>query len=111
MWCTDDRSCLFIQEWRALLHTIIYLEGLGGQFRVGQEVLEQLERLLRLRGRDHVPGTSHGDECQAVVHHSPAANLQERENKQTTMHAAAYNVMYSIVMVCHISILSLFIRL
>lgn len=67
-----------------------FLEGLGGQVRVGQEVLEQLKRLLRLRGRDHVPGSSHGDKCQAIVHHSPAANLQNTQG-QTTMYQDVVN--------------------
>jgi hypothetical protein len=47
-------------------------------------VPEELERLRRLRGRDHVPGPSHGDKCQAVVHHAPAANLQKHED--TALH-------------------------
>jgi hypothetical protein len=79
---------VFIQE--RVAHS---LEGLGWQVRVGQEVLEQLERLLRLRGRDHVPRSSHGDECQAVVHHGPAANLQERKNKQQPCMQQHVNVM------------------
>jgi len=43
-------------------------------------VPEELKRLRRLRGRDQVAGSSHGDKGQAVVHHAPAANLQQHND-------------------------------